>query len=174
MPETIHRRRFLGQTALQGVALTVAGRAAYAAGANERIVLGVMGMSRGRSLARGFASQPNVEVRYLCDVDSDRAAAAVKSVSEVAVQSPKPIGDFRRILDDKEVDALVCAAPNHWHSPATILACAAGKHVYVEKPCSHNPREGELMVEAAHRYNQAVQMGTQRRSSKGIIEAILP
>ena len=87
-------------------------------------------------------------------------------------QRPQAITDFRRILDDKEVDALFCEAPNHWHGPATILACAAGKHVYVEKPCSHNPREGEQMVAAARKHNRAVQMGSQRRSTPGVIEAM--
>ena len=85
---------------------------------------------------------------------------------------PQAIGDFRKILDDSDVDALICAAPNHWHAPATILGCAAGKHVYVEKPCSHNPREGELMVEAARKHNRAVQMGSQRRSGPGTIDAM--
>ncbi len=76
------------------------------------------------------------------------------------------------MLADKNIDALVCAAPNHWHAPATIIACKAGKHVYVEKPCSHNPQEGEWMVEAAAKYKRCVQLGTQRRSSPGAIEAI--
>ena len=79
---------------------------------------------------------------------------------------------FPPALDDKNIDVLVCAAPNHWHAPATILGCSAGKHVYVEKPCSHNPREGELAVEAARKNNRVVQMGTQRRSFPAIIEAI--
>ena len=87
-------------------------------------------------------------------------------------QRPQAITDFRRILDDKDVDALFCEAPNHWHGPATILACAAGKHVYVEKPCSHNPWEGEQMIAAARKHNRAVQMGSQRRSTPGVIEAM--
>jgi predicted dehydrogenase len=97
---------------------------------------------------------------------------ALKAIEEGTQQRPEGIADFRRILDDPEVDVLVCAAPNHWHAPASILACAAGKHVYVEKPCCHNPREGELMVEAARKHQRAVQMGSQRRSSPGYIEAI--
>ena len=87
-------------------------------------------------------------------------------------QRPQAITDFRRILDDPDVDALFCEAPNHWHGPATILACDAGKHVYVEKPCSHNPREGEQMVAAARKHKRAVQMGVQRRSTPGVIEAM--
>jgi predicted dehydrogenase len=132
-----------------------------------------MGLSRGRALALGFARQPGVAVKYLCDVDKKRLATAAKAMEAALGNAPpKQVTDFRRILDDKEVDALVCATPNHWHGPATILACAAGKHVYVEKPCSHNPREGELMIEAARKYRRAVQMGTQRRSSAGTIEAM--
>jgi predicted dehydrogenase len=82
------------------------------------------------------------------------------------------VKDFRHMLDDPEVDALVCAAPNHWHAPASILACSAGKHAYVEKPCSHNPREGELLVEAARKNKRCVQMGNQRRSGDKITEAM--
>ena len=131
-----------------------------------------MGLSRGRSLADSFAKQSGVDVKYVCDVDSTRAASCAELVKGAVGKTPQAVTDFRRILDDKAVDALVCAAPNHWHAPATILACAAGKHVYVEKPCSHNPREGELMVEAARRHRRAVQVGTQRRSSPGWIEAV--
>jgi hypothetical protein len=83
-----------------------------------------------------------VVVKYVCDADSQRAEEGASLVEGATGKAAQPIHDFRKILDDKEVDALICAAPNHWHAPATILACAAGKHVYVEKPCSHNPREG--------------------------------
>ena len=84
----------------------------------------------------------------------------------------KGVTDFRKILDDPSIDAFVCAAPNHWHATATILACQAGKHVYVEKPCSHTPEEGERMIQAARKHQRAVQVGTQRRSSAGTIRAI--
>jgi predicted dehydrogenase len=175
MPEKINRRTFLRESAVTSAAagLTVsAGTALSAESASDKVIVGVMGMSRGKALAQGFARQSRCEVKYVCDVDEERAAAAVKAVVDAGGKAPHAIGDFRRILDDNEVDALVCAAPNHWHAPATILACAAGKHVYVEKPCSHNPREGELMVQAARQHKRAVQMGTQRRSSSGIIEGI--
>jgi predicted dehydrogenase len=131
-----------------------------------------MGVQRGRALAAGFANLPGAQIKYVCDADIDRANSCAEYVKDKASQSPAPIQDFRRILDDKSVDALVCAAPNHWHAPATILACAAGKHVYVEKPCCHNPREGELMVQAARKYNRAVQMGSQRRSGPLMQEAV--
>ncbi len=173
MPASIHRRHFLESSVAGGAALAFSSQVLLAQDSpSERVVIGVMGLSRGQALATGFAKLPGVEVKYVCDVDKNRAASGAQSVANIAGKAPQAITDFRRILDDKEVDALACAAPNHWHAPATILACKAGKHVYVEKPCSHNPREGELMVEAARKYNRAVQMGTQRRSSVQTREAI--
>jgi predicted dehydrogenase len=171
----LDRRHFLGTATASGIAAStlLAGRTpAQDSSANEKIVVGVMGLSRGRSLAVNFAQQPNVEVKYVCDVDQTRAESGAQVVQGAVEKAPQVISDFRKILDDKEVDALVCAAPNHWHAPATILACNAGKHVYVEKPCSHNPQEGEWMVEAARKHNRAVQMGTQRRSGPGTIAAM--
>lgn len=178
MNQSIDRRQFLNHTAQGAVAATAAGVALSAgtsraaiASSERKVVIGVMGLSRGMGLAAGFTKQPDVEIKYLSDVDQDRLAAGVSKL-EGADQKPKGVSDFRRILDDDSVDALICAAPNHWHAPATILACAAGKHVYVEKPCSHNPHEGELMIEAARKHKRAVQMGSQRRSGPGHIEAM--
>jgi predicted dehydrogenase len=177
----IDRREFLDKTA-KGAAVGVAATSllgsktraqeARVQGANDRIVVGVMGLSRGRSLAVGFAKQPNVDIKYVCDTDSTRAESCVQLVEGAGGKTPKAIGDFRQILDDKDVDVLVCAAPNHWHAPATIMACNAGKHVYVEKPCSHNPWEGETMVAAARKHNRCVQMGSQRRSGDGLQRAM--
>ena len=172
MAGTFDRRQFLGTTALTGTGLALTGGVASAAEASKQLTVGVMGLSRGRALAVGFAQQPNVHVKYLCDVDKKRGATAMSAVAKVAAKAPKLIQDFRKILDDSAVDVLVCAAPNHWHAPATIMACNAGKHVYVEKPCSHNPQEGEWMIAAARKHKKAVQMGTQRRSGDGIIEAM--
>lgn len=175
MSHSIDRRHFLENAALHG---TVAGLSlgtitAGAASVNEKkVTVGVMGLSRGRALADAFAKQSDVEVKYVCDIDTKRAEETARTVAGAVGKSPRPITDFRQILDDPEVDALVCAAPNHWHAPATILSCAAGKHVYVEKPCSHNPREGELMVAAARKYKRAVQVGTQRRSGPGWAQAM--
>jgi predicted dehydrogenase len=174
MSASVNRRQFL-ETSAAGAAAAwaLSSQRAFAADSpNERVVVGVMGLSRGQAIATGFAKLPNVEVKYVCDVDENRAGSCAKSVANIAGKSPQAITDFRRILDDKDIDALACAAPNHWHAPATILACSAGKHMYVEKPCSHNPREGELMVEAARKYKKAVQMGTQRRSADKTQEAI--
>jgi predicted dehydrogenase len=123
-------------------------------------------------LADIFAKQPAVEIRYVCDPDSARAEACAKALEAAGQKPPQAIADFRRILDDNQVDALVCAAPNHWHAPATIMACAAGKHVYCEKPGSHNPYEGESATQAARKHRRVVQIGTQRRSGPGTIQAI--
>ena len=175
MPASIDRRNFLQQGAVSGACAGLALSATPATGqtdANSKVVLGVMGLSRGRSLAVNFARRPGVEIKYVCDVDSNRAGTAAELVNGAVQKKPQAITDFRKILDDKSVDALVCAAPNHWHAPATILACAAGKHVYVEKPCSHNPQEGEWMVQAARKHRRAVQVGTQRRSGPSAIEAM--
>ncbi|MBL8793119.1 MAG: Gfo/Idh/MocA family oxidoreductase [Planctomycetia bacterium] len=159
------RRQFMGAAGAAGLTLSYTGHG-RAARAGEKLVVGIMGTgNRGLELSRLFAGQKGVEVAYVCDVDRTRADRATEEVVKVADgQRPRPIGDFRRILDDRAVDILVVAACNHWHAPAAILACAAGKHVYVEKPCSHNPREGELMVAAARKHNKRVQMGNQRRS----------
>ena len=153
-------------------AISSSGQAGDDSGENRLVRVGVMGLSRGQSLAFDLAKLDNVEVAYLCDVDSRRLANASRQFNEKTGKTPATVGDFREILDDKKVDALVCAAPNHWHGPATIMACKAGKHVYVEKPCSHNPREGEWMVAAAEQYDRCVQVGTQRRSAKGTQEAM--
>src|SRR5688572_20135185 len=173
------RRDFLGLAA-GGLAWTASG-AARAAGANDRLVVGVMGTSRsnsgkspgrGAALAMGLAALPGAEVAYVCDVDEKHLAAAVADVAAKQSRPPQGVKDFRRILDDKSVDALVIATPDHWHAPAAILACAAGKHVYVEKPCSHNAREGELLVAAARKHKRVVQHGTQRRSWPALVEAV--
>lgn len=172
MPGIINRRQFIARGAAGVAGLAMARGALAQEAASNRVVVGVMGLSRGLALTEQFAAQPNVEVRYVCDVDTQRTGPAAAAVEKSGGARPREIGDFRHILDDPDVDALVCAAPNHWHAPATILACAAGKHVYVEKPCSHTPREAELMAEAARTHKRAVQVGTQRRSSANIQKAI--
>ena len=133
---------------------------------------------RGNALAQSFARIAGSEVTYICDVDSRAVTKTIAAVSESrngsSLQQRRPTGvtDVRRVLDDPDVDALVIAAPDHWHAPATIMALQAGKHVYVEKPCSHNAREGELLVEAQRKYDRVVQMGNQQRSAPRSIEII--
>jgi predicted dehydrogenase len=168
----LSRRRFVQSSALALGAYAGFASAQEPKSANDTIVVGVMGLGRGASLAESFASQKGAEVAYLCDVDSRKLEALPEKIGKKQKKAPKTVDDMRRMLDDKSLDVLVVAAPDHWHAPATILGCAAGKHVYVEKPCSHNPREGELAVEAARKYDRVVQMGTQRRSWIGIREGI--
>lgn len=170
------RRNFIRITGSSGVGLSLLSNPLTLLSNGSpasKVVVAVMGVrSRGKALAVNFARQKETEVAYVCDVDERYLNDCIKKVSEVQGKAPKGVKDFRKILDDKSVDALVIAAPDHWHAPATIMACAAGKHVYVEKPCSHNPLEGEMMVKAALKYNRKVQMGAQRRSWPVIIEGI--
>lgn len=161
------RRKFLAASAAISSLTPLAANQEGAGEKSRPIRIGVMGLSRGMDLAKDFAKIDNAEVAYLCDVDDARLTSAAKQFSDRFNATPKTVKDFRNILDDKTVDALICAAPNHWHGPATIMACKAGKHVYVEKPCSHNPQEGEWMIAAAEKYKRCVQMGTQRRSAPG-------
>jgi predicted dehydrogenase len=173
MSNAINRRHFLGAAAVAGVGLGL-NAATNVLGANEKkLIVAIMGTGgRGTEHAKSYAKQANVEVAYCCDVDKNRAGKAADEVGKIAGKTPKAIQDFHTILDDKAVDVMVVATCNHWHAPAAILGCTNGKHVYVEKPCSHNPREGELMVEAARKNKRRVQMGNQRRSWPKVIEAI--
>lgn len=142
-------------------------------GANDKIRASVMGVnSRGNALAQNFAYQNECDVIHICDVDSRAAEKCIANVIKVQDTKPKAFGDFRKSLEDKDVDVMVIATPDHWHAPAALLAMQAGKHVYLEKPCSHNPHEGEMLVKAAKRYKKAVQMGNQRRSWPNVAEAI--
>ncbi len=142
-------------------------------GANDRINVAAMGVnSRGLAVSGNFARQENCEVMYVCDVDVRAADKCMAALEKIQKKRPRPSPDFRKALEDKDVDALIVTAPDHWHAPAAILACKAGKHVYLEKPCSHNPHEGELVVEAARKYNRVIQMGNQRRSWPNVMAAI--
>ncbi len=148
-------------------------RIARGSGANERVVLGMIGPGgHGSNLLKSFAAQPDVEIAWVCDVDASRLAAGAALVEKAGGKAPRTDKDLRRVLEDRAVDAVIIATPDHWHAPATLLACDAGKHVYVEKPCAHNIREGRLMVEAARRHRRIVQVGTQSRSSATIQRAM--
>lgn len=176
-----HRREFIKKTVTATAALSAGGilphfsAKSYASipGANERVQIGMMGVnSRGLQLSRNFARESNCEIMYVSDVDTRAAAKCIDAVGKLQARHPKASPDFRKALEDKNMDALVIAAPDHWHAPAAILASKAGKHVYLEKPCSHNPREGELLVAASEKYKNVIQMGNQRRSFPNIISAI--
>jgi predicted dehydrogenase len=144
-------------------------------GANDRVVVASIGIrGQGDAVKRGFARLPNVEVKTLCDVDENLFASRAKdpALENVATFRPGYQRDLRRVFDDKDVDAVIIATPNHWHALATIWGLQAGKHVYVEKPASHTVWEGRKMVEAAHRYGKMVQVGTMNRSRPPVRDAI--
>lgn len=173
-PTSVSRRQFVGTTAAASLAFPAILKAKDT---QKKIVTGVIGLSRGMSHVVKYLEASNCEVAYLCDVDSRRVASGMnRAKTSLAkfpqTKDPQGIDDFRRILDDKSIDAVSIAAPNFWHTPMAILAMEAGKHVYVEKPASQNAREAELIVAAAKKYKRKVQMGNQRRSQPGIIEGI--
>ncbi len=129
-------------------------------------------MAVGQVWQQLLRASPNTDVTYVCDVEDKARQKGIDAVVKTGKDAPKAEVDFRKALLDKDVDATYIATPDHWHAPATILCCAAGKHVYCEKPLSHNPREGELSIAAARKYNRVVQLGTQRRSWKLLTEGI--
>src|SRR5216684_4015112 len=144
-------------------------------GANDRVVTASIGIrGQGNSLKRGFAKLKNVEIKTLCDIDANLAPERINDtrLKDIATFKPGFAQDLRRVLDDKDIDAVVIATPNHWHALATIWALQAGKHVYVEKPASHTVWEGRKMVEAAARYDKVVQVGTMNRSRPAVRQAI--
>lgn len=141
--------------------------------ASDRVNVAVIGVrGRGRALAGGFAKLADANVEYLVDVDDRVVPAAVAVLEKAGRKPPKVVRDMRRVFDDKSIDAVVIATPDHWHAPAAIMACDAGKDVYLEKPCSHNIREGRLIVEATRRNKRIVQHGTQSRSRESTRAAI--
>ena len=163
----MHRRSFLGAAAA-GLAAT---RARVAAA--DKVNVGMIGVGgRGRGLLGVYASLPDVNVTHLCDADQASLERADQVIAKAGARKPQTTNDMRHLLDDKEVDAVVVATPDHWHAPAAILACDAGKDVYVEKPASHNIREGRLMVDAARRNRRIVQVGTQSRSRPSTLKAM--
>ena len=162
-----NRRRFLQQAGALTAAASIAAPAyVRALSANERVSIGIIGCGgQGSNLLKTF--RRIADVAYVCDTDASRRRKA-KELSG----AQHAVGDLRRVLDDTSVDAVVVATPDHWHAPAAIMACDAGKHVYVEKPCSHNYVEGKLLLEAARRNNVVVQHGTQSRSNEMIANAV--
>ncbi len=159
---------------------TMIGRSARAAsgrvlGANERVVLASIGVrGQGNALKRGFAALANVEIKTLCDIDANIIPERINDTRLANVSTFKPgfVQDLRRVLDDKDVDAVVIATPNHWHALATIWALQAGKHVFVEKPSSYTVKEGRWEIEAAARYKKIVQTGFMNRSRPAVRQAI--
>jgi predicted dehydrogenase len=165
MASTNTRRVFLGAAA---AAATAPVRAAQ-----DEVRLGIIGTGgRGTALLRVVTETPRTKLTHVCDVDQQRLEEAQQLAFKSGAKNVRASSDMRRVLEDREVDAVIVATPDHWHAPATILACEAGKDVYVEKPVSHNLREGRLAVEAARKYTRVVQAGMQGRSRPNTIRAI--
>ncbi len=141
--------------------------------ANDTVNIAVIGIrSRGKDHYRALAKIPNVNIAVLCDIDQRLLPEAVAEVEKLTGAKPKTETEYRKVLENPDIDAVSIATPNHWHALQTIWGCQAGKHVYVEKPVSHTVQEGRKMVEAARKYNRVVQTGTQARSSSSIQKGI--
>jgi len=170
MSQKITRRQFIsrGSAGLAaGTALLSTSAKSFAniLGANDTINMAVIGIrGRGGGLIENFAKMKNVKVKYLVDVDENLFAERIKNVEKIAGYKPETAWDMRKVFEDKDIDAVGIATPNHWHALSTIWAAQAGKHVYVEKPSSHNVWEGRKMVEASRKYDVLVQVGFQNRS----------
>src|SRR5438132_3402980 len=170
----INRRGFLKKTgeviSVGAATLALGGRVL---GAHDRVRVAVCGQrGRGKDHIRGFAKVPGVEIAALCDVDERVLSQRLNDVEDLGLPRPKSYVDIRKLLEDKQIDAISIATPNHWHSLMGIWACQAGKDVYVEKPCSHDPFEGRQLVRAVKKYNRICQHGSQSRSNPGMIEAM--
>src|SRR6202789_1096019 len=172
----LNRRDFLitgaaGLTALGSVAYF--GRPGLVMGANDRVRVAICGVrGRGGDHLHNYSQLPNVQIAALCDIDESVLQKRLAQMEKMGLPKPATYSDVRKLLEDKTIDAVSIATPNHWHTLIAIWACQAGKDVYVEKPCSHNLWEGAQLVKAASRYNRMVQHGTQIRSAVAIREAV--
>lgn len=179
-----NRREFIKKSAAATVGISALGAIGFSPksyariiGANDRLNVAIAGL--GRRLGAFYEpiglESSNVNLLYICDAMKSQMPKAAKNFEKYISYAPKQEQNIMKVLDDKEVDVLINATPDHWHAPGTWLALERGKHVYVEKPCSHNPREGELLIALQKKYNKVVQMGNQQRSapeSREIISAI--
>lgn len=147
---------------------------AQIAGANERVRFAVIGVhSRAYAhLSSLAANREHAQIAQVCDVDTAIMEKFAGATEKMTGSKPRTEQDFRKVLASKDIDAVTIATPDHWHAPMAILALEAGKHVYVEKPCSHNPREGHMLVQAQKKYGKLCQMGSQQRSSPHTIEIV--
>jgi predicted dehydrogenase len=173
----VTRREFLDTLAVGAAGLAVASTAksyGQIMGANDRLNFAVIGLNgRGYAhLASLEANKATARIAHVCDVDSTVLKTFADKATQELGYAPATHKDFREVLQLKEVDAISIATPDHWHAPMAIAGVQAGKHVYVEKPCSHNPGEGALLVAVQKKYGKQVQMGNQRRSNPLCIEAV--
>lgn len=177
-----NRRHFLKKSVAGATGISIAGSALVTSaknysriiGSNDRLNVAIMGLGRrlGAYTDPISIKESNVELVYLCDVMKSQREKAAERFSKIISNKPALENDYRKILDDKKVDIVIVAAPDHWHTPATCLALTAGKHVYVEKPCSHNPWENDIIVKFQQKYGKVVQMGNQQRSAPESIEIV--
>ena len=158
------RRYFLMGSLAAGSAL----RKSALASPNDTVRVACVGVhGRGRSHIRAYSQMPNVEIAAICDIDESVLNSRIGELEKAKGKRPAAFTDLRKLLEDKSIDAISIATPNHHHTLQTIWACQAGKDVYVEKPCSHDMFEARQIVAAAQKYNRAVQQGTQQRSAIG-------
>src|SRR5438093_840099 len=175
----VTRRDFLKKSAKTGAGLAALGGITLITepervfGAGDRVQVAIIGLNgRGSDHMKELSRLANAQIAALCDVDSRVLDKRLVQMDKLGLPKPKTYADIRRLLDDKSIDAITIATPNHWHSLMAIWGCQAGKDVYVEKPCSHNWWEGRQLVRAASKYNRIVQHGTQSRSSAGVSEGV--
>jgi predicted dehydrogenase len=174
---TVTRREFLDALAVGVAGLAVSTTAksySQILGSNDRLNFAVIGLN-GRAYAHLSslkANKSDIRISHVCDVDGNILKKFADSTQREIGEAPAIVKDFRQILEKKDVDAITIATPDHWHTPMAIAGLQAGKHVYVEKPCSHNPAEGVMLVEAQRKYGKLVQMGTQQRSSQYTIKIV--
>lgn len=170
------RREFVKKSTAgaAGLSLTFSARSySNILGANDRMNFGAVGVrGRGKALIKSVAAQTNTAMAAICDVDRREFDITGKLVQENFDKKAKTYTDIRKMLENKDIDAILIATPEHWHAPMALMGVQAGKHVYVEKPCSHNPREGEILVEARQKYGKVIQMGNQQRSANISKQAI--
>lgn len=179
MAPKFSRRDFIKTASVASAGLAVGASSISAAsysrinGANERVNFAVIGLhGRGSEHINSIANCKNAFISHICDVDKREMTKSSKAVLEKFGKAPSEEKDIRVLLEDTNIDAITISTPEHWHAPMTLMGVQAGKHVYVEKPCSHNPAEGEMLVKAESKYNRLIQMGNQQRSSKHTIEAM--
>ncbi|MFA7584470.1 MAG: Gfo/Idh/MocA family oxidoreductase [Proteiniphilum sp.] len=175
------RREFIKNVAIGTAAVSVGGvLPGFSAksyqnivGSNEKIKMGAIGVnSRGNALAGGFARERGCEIAYVCDVDKRAMEKCIANVKKIAGNTPQGEKDLRKLLERKDLDAVIIATPEHWHAPAALMAMKAGKNVYLEKPTSHNPAEDEILLQAVKKYNVVTATGMQRRSWPNVIKAV--
>ncbi|MBN1491197.1 MAG: Gfo/Idh/MocA family oxidoreductase [Phycisphaerae bacterium] len=179
MSKELTRRAFLGTSGrtaagiAAGLSASQFASSARAAGANEKILVGLIGCGgMGNANKNDFMRADDVELIAVCDVDQGRMEKSAADIEKKYGRKAQMFKDYRKLLDMKELDAVIVGTPDHWHAICMIAACAAGKDVYVEKPCSHNVKEGRAMVSAARKFNRVTQVGTQQRSGKHFQEAV--